>query len=243
MLPVFAVYSTFLQRSYDQLLHDCAIQNLHVVLGIDRAGLVGEDGETHQGVFDVSMLNSIPNTTVFSPCYFDELQLSIKSALYDCDGLVAVRYPRGCQDYRPKDLQNTSNNFDIYGNKKAKKLIITYGRTFSYCVLAKEKLQKENIDICILKLCRIKPIDQQAILFALNFDEIYFFEEGILTGGIALTMENNLKELGYSGEFYINAIDNKFVQQASVVQSLNELCLDASGIYKIIKEQCKNNNN
>ncbi|MBR2724589.1 MAG: 1-deoxy-D-xylulose-5-phosphate synthase, partial [Ruminococcus sp.] len=91
MIPVFAVYSSFLQRAYDQLIHDAAAQNLHLVLSVDRAGIVGEDGETHQGVFDVSILNSIPGTTIYSPCYFDELEKSLNTAIYKDTGLTAVR--------------------------------------------------------------------------------------------------------------------------------------------------------
>ena len=96
-IPVFAVYSTFLQRAYDQLIHDVAIGKLHVVLGVDRAGIVGEDGETHQGLFDVPMLTSIPNTVIYSPSCYEELRLCLKKAIYANKGLVAVRYPRGAE--------------------------------------------------------------------------------------------------------------------------------------------------
>ena len=94
-VPVFAVYSTFLQRSYDMLLHDVALQGLHVVLGVDRAGLVGEDGETHQGLFDVAYLNSVPGMTVLAPASFAELDEMLKRAVLRLTGPVAVRYPRG----------------------------------------------------------------------------------------------------------------------------------------------------
>ena len=94
-IPVFAVYSSFLQRAVDQLIHDVSIGKNHVVLGIDRAGIVGEDGETHHGVFDVSILMPVPNTVVYSPSCYDELKMCMKSAIYDCDGLACVRYPRG----------------------------------------------------------------------------------------------------------------------------------------------------
>ena len=94
-LPVFAVYSTFLQRSYDMLLHDVAIDNLHVVLGVDRAGLVGDDGETHHGLFDVAYLDTVPNMTVLAPASFAELEVMLNRALFHLSGPVAVRYPRG----------------------------------------------------------------------------------------------------------------------------------------------------
>lgn len=114
MRPVFAVYSTFLQRAYDQLIHDAALGDLHLVLAVDRAGIVGADGETHQGVFDVSMLNSIPNTTVFSPTYFDGLRMSMYEALYNQEGLAVVRYPRGGELYKPEGFGEESTDYNIY---------------------------------------------------------------------------------------------------------------------------------
>ena len=92
---MFAVYSTFLQRSYDQILNDAAISNEHIILAIDRAGIVGEDGETHQGIFDVAFLNTVPNVTIYSPSCFKELRINLRQAIYDVPGISAVRYPRG----------------------------------------------------------------------------------------------------------------------------------------------------
>nr|WP_273482110.1 hypothetical protein [Dysosmobacter welbionis] len=101
MLPVFAVYSTFLQRGYSRLIHDVALQRLHVVLGVDRAGLVGADGETHHGCFDALFLSEIPGFTVLCPSSFAELRRMLRQALFEIDGPVAVRYPRGGEgDYR-----------------------------------------------------------------------------------------------------------------------------------------------
>ncbi len=235
MIPVFAVYSTFLQRGYDQLLHDAAMQKLHMVVAIDRAGIVGEDGETHQGVFDVSMLNSIPNTTIFSPCYFDEMNQSLSTAIYGCDNLVAVRYPRGGETSRPSDLQTSSMNYDIYGDKNAQKLLITYGRLFSNAVKAYEKLKAEGKSICILKLCKIKPIDKKAIEFAKGFDTIHFFEEGILAGGIGETFDYELTKMGYTGMYKITAIEDRFVPHARVDSALIQNKLDADSMYEIMK--------
>ena len=234
-IPVFAVYSTFLQRSYDQLLHDAAMQKLHMIVAVDRAGIVGEDGETHQGVFDVSMLNSIPNTTIFSPCYFDEMNQSLNTAIYGCESLVAVRYPRGCESEKPADMKTSSMNFDIYGDRNSKKLLITYGRLFSNAVKAYEKLKASGESVCILKLCRIKPIDQKAIKFAKDFEKIHFFEEGILAGGIGETFDYELTKIGYNGIYKITAIEDKFVPHATVANSLMHQKLDADSMYEIIK--------
>ena len=230
MRPVFAVYSTFLQRAYDQLIHDAALGNNHLVLAVDRAGIVGSDGETHQGVFDVSMLNSIPQTTIYSPTYFDGLKSALKSAIYVDDGLVSVRYPRGGELYRPDDFTHESVDFDIYGSEDCDMLIVTYGRLFSYALRAKERLANEGIEVCILKLCRIKPINRKAIDFAAGFGKVWFFEEGILNGGIARTFSDMLNLCGFEGSYHIRAIRDGFVKQMSVDEALHMLRLDSDGM-------------
>lgn len=239
IVPVFAVYSTFLQRSYDQIIHDAATQNLHILLAVDRAGIVGEDGETHQGVFDVSMLNTVPNTTIYSPAYFDGLDKSLEAAVYQNTGVVAVRYPRGCEPCRPEDYTYENENYDIYGDRNSHKLIVTYGRLFAFVVQAAEKLKQQGNSVCILKLCRIKPIDETAVDFAANFKQIYFFEEGIQSGGIAETFSNQLIKRNYTGNYKITAIEDQFVCQASISQSLAALHLDKDGIYSIVSGKNK----
>ncbi len=235
MLPFFAVYSSFLQRGFDQLIHDAAIQKLHIVLCVDRAGIVGDDGETHQGVFDVNMLNTIPNTTIYSPCYYDELRSTLKAAAYECDNLVAVRYPRGVQLYKPDDYKSASNSFDVYGNENASIMLVTYGRLFSYACKAKEKLAEENIDVCIIKLTRIKPIDKEAVIIASKGQKIFFFEESLHVGGIGETFGYELKK--YTNDYYykIHAIKDRFVQHQTVDEALQECKLDAEGMIEIIK--------
>ena len=237
MRPVFAVYSTFLQRAYDQLIHDAALGNNHLVLAVDRAGIVGSDGETHQGVFDVSMLNSIPGATIYSPTYFDGLKSSLKSAIYVDGGLVSVRYPRGGELFRPEDYTHESVDFDIYGSEDCDMLIVTYGRLFSYALRAKEALSKDGIEVCILKLCRIKPINPQAIEFARDFKGVWFFEEGILNGGIARTFSDMLTLGGFEGSYHIRAIRDGFVKQMSGDEALHMLRLDAEGMAENIKKR------
>lgn len=239
MRPVFAVYSTFLQRAYDQLIHDSALCGVHLVLAIDRAGIVGNDGETHQGVFDVSMLNTIPQSTVFSPSYSEGLKKSLFSAIYSCENLAAVRYPRGGELYKPEDYPSESINFDVYGNQNCENLIITYGRLFSYSCKAREFLRQQGTDVCILKLCRIKPIDKEAVITASKYKNVWFFEEGIKNGGIARTFCDLLQLTDFSGNFYIKAIDDRFVKQMSVSQALAMLGLDSDGIAKQIERDLR----
>ncbi len=236
MRPVFAVYSTFLQRAYDQLIHDSALGNIHLVLAVDRAGIVGSDGETHQGVFDVSMLNTIPNTTIFSPSYFIGLNKALNTAIYRCSSLAVVRYPRGGELYKPDDFGEESIDYDIYGSQSCDNLIITYGRLFSYACRAKEMLSKDGIEVCILKLCRIKPINDNAVEEASSFKNIWFFEEGVKNGGIARNFSDLLQRTSFSGNYHIKAINDKFVKQMSVSEALSMLGLDSKGMTDAIKK-------
>lgn len=233
LLPVFAVYSTFLQRGYDQMIHDASMQNAHLVLAIDRAGVVGEDGETHQGLFDVSMLNSIPDVTVYSPCYFDGVENALTAALYDTEGLAAVRYPRGGEGEKPDGYSLENINYEFIGGHGCDTLLVTYGRLFSEALKAQRILKERGRDVCILKLCRVKPIDHQAVEEAKAFRNIFFFEEGIRSGSVADMLRDQLEEIGYDGHYHVRAVDNIYVQHAAVQSSLKALGLDAESMAAI----------
>lgn len=236
MLPVFAVYSTFLQRSMDQIIHDVATQKLHVILAIDRAGIVGEDGETHQGVFDVALMGAIPGAVIYSPSYFEELRRYMQTAAYSNNGIVAVRYPRGGELYRPHDFKFGKKTYDFYGNPRAQTLLITYGRLFSYACKAKERLFKKGIDVCILKLGRIKPIPKEAVTESMRYPYIFFFEEGMAAGGVGEHFMYELSRCRWDGKYTLTAIDNRFVQHATVESSLKALKLDDSGMADVISK-------
>lgn len=239
MLPVFAVYSSFLQRGYDQIIHDAALQNAKVTFAIDRAGIVGEDGETHQGLFDVPFLNTIPNITVFSPTYFEEMAGCFQQALYECKGVTVVRYPRGGELYKPKDFLASDRSFDIYGDCTAPVVLVTYGRLFSYACQAKEHLGKEKIAVCIIKLNRIKPIDAKALQMINSQQDVFFFEEGMQYGGVGEHFGYLLNRKGFSGKYYVKAVDNQFVPQASMAQALHHLGLDDQGMANLIRKECR----
>ncbi len=232
-LPVFAVYSTFLQRAYDQILHDAALQQLHIVLAIDRAGIVGEDGETHQGVFDVAFLNTIPNVTIFCPSSFKELEDMLFRAVYNTREVAAVRYPRGGELYLPDDYEYRSELFSFYGDRESDILIVTYGRLFSHACKAKEALADKGISCCILKLNVIKPIMPTAAKSAMNFSHILFFEEGMRRGGAGEAFGLQLFDGGYRGSYTNVAIDG-FVKQAKVDSALHHLGLDSEGMVNTV---------
>lgn len=235
VIPVFAVYSTFLQRSYDQILHDAAAQKLHIVLAVDRAGVVGEDGETHQGVFDVAFLNTIPNVTIYSPVGFEGLRHCMHKAIYDTDSVVVVRYPRGGEGYLPENFAVSDNDYDIYGDKNSDTLIITYGRLFSSAYKAYEQLKEENTNVSILNFNKIKPINIDAVKEASKYKNIFFYEEGIKSGGIGEKLYMLLSENGFTGKYKLRAIDDKFVTHATVDSTLKKLGLDSDSIIKDIK--------
>jgi 1-deoxy-D-xylulose-5-phosphate synthase len=235
MLPVFAVYSSFLQRAYDQIIHDAAIQKLKIVLAIDHAGIVGEDGETHQGVFDAAYLNSIPGMTVYSPCTSDELRADLEKALHECEGPAAVRYPRGCEPPIPADYRPSSANYQIYGDESAETLIVTYGRLFSFAATAANELKSEGISAAVLKLDRIRPIDEECISCAAAKKNVLFFEEGITIGGIGEHFGAMLSRGGFGGVYRNFGIGDSFIPQGKVAQLLHDCGLDAQGIAAAVR--------
>lgn len=229
MLPVFAVYSTFLQRGYDQLLHDAAIERRHLVLGIDRAGIVGDDGETHQGIFDAAFLSTIPGFTLFSPANYAELRAMLRQALYACDGPVGVRYPRGSEDAYTAQYAPSGAPFDlISGGNQC--LLVTYGRSFA---AAKTASDQSAGRASVLKLNRVLPLDESAVRAALGYERVIFVEEGISGGGVGMQFLARLSLLGYRGRTSLRAID-AFVPQCDAGSALRRLGLDADGILSLI---------
>ncbi len=238
MLPVFAVYSTFLQRCIDQLIHDGALQRRKMVIAVDRAGFVGEDGETHQGLFDVSLVQSLPNTTVYSPATYADLNKALYSAFYKDENLVIIRYPRGSMP--SKDYEFESNGeYQIIGDENAENAIVTYGRlSFSAAELIDDsKVDSVGINTKLIKLEKIKPIPSGAIECAAKCKNVFFFEEGMKAGGVGERMAAELLERGFGGKYSITAVDGEFVSHASIESLLKKYSMDKDGMYrKITKE-------
>lgn len=224
MKPFFVVYSSFLQRGFDQVIHDIAIGGFPVRLLIDRAGIVGEDGETHQGLFDVSFLTTVPGMTVYSPCYYKELKNDIKKAA-ESEAFCAVRYPRGCEKEEPD--ADFSGDFTVFWGT-GKKTLVTYGRLFSNALDAKKKCP----EITVIKLNKIYPLNDEFIKELKNFSEIHFFEEGIKNGGIAELTAARLLEDGFDGKYKIHAVDNKFVPCAAVSDAIKNCGLDTESMIR-----------
>lgn len=232
MIPVFAVYSTFLQRSYDQLIHDVAMQNLKVIFGIDRAGFVGEDGESHQGVFDTSFINSVIGLTVYAPSFYEELEAMFYEAIYKCSGAVAIRYPRGNEWYKPDDYKYVHQSYTVFGSKDSKKCLVTYGRLFSECYKAYKQLD----DVFVIKINRIKPIDEAVIDELNDCKEIFFYEESIKSGSVGEIFASMLEEQGIAAKFKHIAVDDEFIKQASVESQIKHYKMDSESIIKELTE-------
>ena len=218
--PVFAVYSTFLQRAYDQVMQDMAIANEHVLLAVDRAGIVGEDGETHQGIFDISFLSSIPGITILSPATYPELRACLDRAMYRCIGPVAVRYPKGREKAFPAGLHG-NEKFQL--SKDVDILLISYGRLAVSCCQAAGLLRQKGVDVGVLKLTQLLPYCEELLPMFLKKKSIFFVEEAIEQGSISQMTGNLLLQNGYQGKFFVRAVPNRFLAQASVDEIFEEL--------------------
>lgn len=235
MLPVFAVYSTFLQRCADQLIHDGALQRQKMIIAVDRAGFVGEDGETHQGLFDVPLLQSLPNTTVYCPATYAELNKALYSAFYKDDNLVVIRYPRGSAPEAEKEASDA--DFEVIGDENAPNAIVTYGRLYFNAFEAAAKLFDKGINTKIIKLAKIKPLPHGAVEAVLNCKNIFFFEEGMRAGGVGEKFASELLEAGFCGKYSITAVDGEFVAHASVARLMEKYSLDACGMVSKIENE------
>lgn len=233
LVPVFAVYSSFLQRAFDQIIHDAAIVSQHVVLAVDRAGIVGEDGETHQGIFDVSFLSMIPGMVIYSPCGFRELELCLHQAIEKEPGLVAVRYPRGSENTQLAWCPETLAPFSLFG-EGTETLLVTYGRLTEEAYFARQELARTGVAVDVLKLTRVFPIPEDAIEICKRYRHVLFYEEGIRNGGIGGLLLRELYEHGFHGEYRLYAIDD-FVPHGKTQELLSDLGLDRAAMIRDVQ--------
>lgn len=234
MIPFFVVYSTFLQRCYDQLIHDAALQKQKMIIAVDRAGFVGEDGETHQGIFDVAFMNTISNFTIYAPSSYDEMRKDMFKAVYKDSNVIAIRYPRGSECDLPEDFVPSYDIFDIYGDEDAEISLVTYGRIFGNACKAYKKLKEQGKSIRVVKLNKIKPLDPSIVEVLKDSRAIYFFEEGIQNGGVGEKLALRLLESGYCGKYKLTAVDYCFVEQGSVQSTIKKNYLDTESMVEIV---------
>lgn len=239
MKPVFAVYSTFSQRIYDQLSHDAALQKLPLVIAIDRAGIVGTDGATHQGIYDYSLFSSIPGIRIFSPETYSELRECLDDAL-SLNTLTVVRYPRGGESKYDRSNFVDLGGLCAMGRGKPDAVIITYGRITDNAYYAALMLEKLNIHTRIIKLVEVFPLNKEKIIALTDGAKlVYVLEEGIKAGSAGEKITSMLSENGFSQKCFIRAIDNDFVAHGSREQLLKKHSLDAQSvareIYNLLK--------
>lgn len=234
MVPVFAVYSSFLQRGYDMLIHDVALQNLHVVFCVDRAGLVGSDGETHHGVFDVSYLSSVPDMTVLCPASYAELETMLRAAIYDINGSVAIRYPRGGEgkytacNTAPETLLREGRDVTL----------VCYGIMTNEVLDAAERLAAEGISAEVIKLSMIKPPDFDLVMRSLRKTGKLLISEDVCEAGC---VGSRILEDAAINEIHVRAakllnLGEGIVPHGTVAELLHDFGLDADGIVSAAME-------
>ena len=235
--PVVALYSSFLQRAYDQVLHDVCVQNLHVVFAIDRAGLVGKDGVTHQGVFDISFLSAMPNMTIMAPKNKYELSDMMKFAV-DFHGPIALRYPRGeanvnYEDYRSPIVLGKAEPMEEEGEI----LLLAIGSMVDTAMKAREILKEQGVCVAVCNARFAKPLDIDYLKKAINrYKTIVTLEENAISGGFGEHVLAELNRMGYSGKVENVGIPDQFIQHGAVDVLKEKLRIDAKGIAERVLE-------
>lgn len=227
MKPFLAIYSTFLQRAYDQVVHDICRQNLNVFIGIDRAGLVGADGETHQGVFDIAFLRHLPNLVLMMPKDENEGQHMVYTALKYDDGAIAMRFPRGNGLGVPMDDELKEIPIGTWEVLKEgdDAVILTFGTTIPMALEAAEVLEKQGISVKVINARFIKPLDESMLTELLKADlPILTIEEAVLQGGFGSAVleyahENNF----HHATIELIGIPDRFIEHGSVNKLLDEI--------------------
>ena len=236
MKPIVAVYSSFLQRAYDQILHDVCIQNLPVVFAIDRAGLVGSDGETHQGIFDLSYLSSIPNMHIMAPKNKWELSDMLKFAL-NFGAPIAIRYPRGEAYDGLKEYRNPIE----YGKaewiyEEEEIAILAVGSMLKTGLQVYEKLKDEGYRCSLCNARFVKPIDTDMVDKAAKHKVIVTLEENVLSGGFGEKVCDYMKENDYTSTLIKVGIPDEYVEHGNVDQLRKDIHMDADSIIDKIKK-------
>ncbi len=231
LLPVVAVYSSFLQRAYDQILHDVCMQKLHVIFAIDRAGLVGADGETHQGVFDLSYLSNIPNMTVMAPKNRYELSRMMEYAV-KFNGPIAIRYPRGDAYY---GLKNKIQFID-YGKSEVLEegkniAILAVGSMVELAEQVCENLREQGFTPTLVNVRFVKPFDKELFIsLCENHKYICTMEENVLEGGFGQAVATGLLKEGCNFTWIPFAIEDDFVKQGKREELLKQLGMDVDSM-------------
>ena len=233
--PYFAVYSTFLQRAYDQIVHDVALQKLHVVFLCSHAGLVGEDGATHHGAFDLSYCSHIPNMTILAPSCAEELEMMLRWA-QDAQGPVLIRYPKtGCTAmHNLVPLQKGAWQVVSLAHK-ARAVVFAVGSMVPMAMIAADTLALEGIDIEVVNCRQVKPLPDRMLVKYAHLP-IVTLEENTVIGGFGALVAVRYAQLGYTVRLLPVGIEDEFVAHGSCAQLLHRCGLDVEGLCGRIKD-------
>ncbi|MDQ2085315.1 1-deoxy-D-xylulose-5-phosphate synthase [Herbivorax sp. ANBcel31] len=235
LVPVFAVYSSFLQRAYDQVLHDVALQKLHVVFAIDRAGIVGEDGETHQGIYDISFLSHIPNMTIMAPCDYSEFKKMLNYAVEEFDGPIAIRYPRGNGQEKLFDAPDINLGQSLLLREGEDISIIAVGNKVETALEVADLLEQIDLSADVIYSRFIKPINPKNIInSAIKTRRVITIEDNAIEGGFGSKILELINQRGINVKTKIFGYPDEFIYHGSKNELQEIFRLDTKSIFSDI---------
>lgn len=242
MIPFCNIYSSFMQRAYDMIIHDVALQKLHMVICLDRAGLVGEDGATHHGVFDLAYLRPIPNLIIASPLNEWDLRNLMYTAYSAKEGTFVIRYPRGKGE--KADWRNEMSVLPVGKGKKLKDgkdiAILSIGPVGNEALKAIEQVEKEGVSVALYDMIYLKPVDEELLHeVGKKFNRIVTVENGVIKGGLGTAVLEFMADNGYTPKVKRIGVPDRFIEHGSVPE-LFKLCgMDSESIAEVVKEMVK----
>ena len=242
MIPFCNIYSSFMQRAYDMIIHDVALQKLHMVICLDRAGLVGEDGATHHGIFDLAYLRPIPNLIIASPLNEWDLRNLMYTAYSAKEGTFVIRYPRGKGE--KADWRNEMSVLPVGKGKKLKDgkdiAILSIGPVGNEALKAIEQVEKEGVSVALYDMIYLKPIDEELLHeVGKKFNRIVTVENGVIKGGLGTAVLEFMADNGYTPKVKRIGVPDRFIEHGSVPE-LFKLCgMDSESIAEVVKEMVK----
>lgn len=238
--PAFAVYSSFLQRAYDQLLHDIALQNLHVVFGIDRAGIVGDDGETHQGLYDLSFLSHIPNFTIMAPCDYDEMKKMLRYAFMEHKGPIAIRYPRGRGKDQLIDGGDVKLGQGVLCKEGSDLTFLSIGTMFEVAHSVTEELTKRGISVELINARFVKPLDVNLIVNSvMKTRKLVTLEDNTINGGFGSSVLEMINQRGINVKTKLFGFPDQPIPHGSRNQLFKKYKLDKESLVEEIFKLCE----
>ena len=231
MKPVVAIYSSFLQRAYDQILHDVALQKLHVIFAIDRAGIVGEDGETHQGIYDLSFLIHIPNMTIIAPSDYNEFSKMLEYAIIEHKGPIAIRYPRGIGKEEIVETEKISYGRGVKVKDGKDLTIVALGNMVEVALKAAETLGKLGYSADVINARFAKPLDSKLIVTsAIKTNHVFTIEDNTSVGGFGSCVLDMLNQQGVKAKIRIFGYPDKFITHGSRNELVKKYKLDSESL-------------